>query len=107
MNCLCEYYSKIRDELLGCIICNNTSNIILTTIYFEGWRMKEMSGGSQNQGSINYVGVLICKASTNGGWRFRMTSNSQQKSEMRYWVAIFVITLLTLFSPQVIRKEKE
>jgi hypothetical protein len=26
---------------------------------------------------------------------------------MRYWVAIFVITLLTLFSPQVIRKEKE
>ncbi len=42
--------------------------------------MKEMSGESQNQGSIHYVGVLICK-------RFRMTSNSQQKSEMSYCTA--------------------
>lgn len=57
--------AKIRDELLGCKICDNTSNIILTTIYSEGWRMKEMSGETQNQGSVHYV--LICKASTNGG----------------------------------------
>jgi hypothetical protein len=57
--------------------------------------MKEMSGESHNQGSIHYLGVLICKASTNGQWRFRMTSNLQQKSEMSYWVAIFMITLLT------------
>jgi hypothetical protein len=28
--------AKIRDELLGCKICDNTSNIILTTIYSEG-----------------------------------------------------------------------
>jgi hypothetical protein len=69
--------------------------------------MKEMSGESQNQGSVHYVGVLICKASTNGGWSFRMTSNSQHKSEMSYWVALFVIALLMLFSPQFIRKDKE
>ena len=97
--------AKIRDELLGCKICDNTSNIILTTIYSEGWRMKEMSGETQNQGSVHYV--LICKASTNGGWWFRTTSNSQQKPEMSYWVAIFVITLLTLFSPQFIWKDGE
>jgi hypothetical protein len=67
--------------------------------------MKETSVESQNQGSVHYV--LICNASTNGGWRFRMTSNSQQKSEMSYWVAIFVIALLTLFSPQFIWKDEE
>jgi hypothetical protein len=36
--------AKIRDELLGCNICDNTSNVIITTIYSEGPRVKEMSG---------------------------------------------------------------
>ena len=36
--------AKIRDELTGCNTCANTSNIILTAIYLEGQRVKEMSG---------------------------------------------------------------
>jgi hypothetical protein len=49
--------AKIIDELLGCNICDNTSNVILTTIYLEGRRVKEMSGeceGDTNQGSVQY-----------------------------------------------------
>jgi hypothetical protein len=36
--------AKIRDELTGCNICDNTSKVILIAIYSEGPRVKEMSG---------------------------------------------------------------
>jgi hypothetical protein len=61
---------------LGCNICDNTSNVILTTIYLEGQRVKEMSGECGRDTNPRQCSVLICKASTNRGWRFRTTSIS-------------------------------
>ena len=96
--------AKIRDELLGCIICNITLTSFSPQFVRKSEKWKRYLG-NHKKGSVH--SVLICKASTNGGWRFRMTSISQQKSEMSYWVVIFVITLQTLFSPQFIRKDEE
>jgi hypothetical protein len=71
-----QFTAKIRDKLLGYNICDNTFKVILTTIYMEGQRVKEMSGECGRDTNPSQRSVLICKASTNGEWRFRTTSQA-------------------------------